>query len=128
MIPVRFEITPERLGCYLPTTHIDNPKVPIGKDTPFGISDLMMTDVFFPFSFLPFRFLSSLQGYPDDARSFDPRLRGPVDPRELEVDPRTGMKNCRCTAQVAKLLSVLTNPIFFAFFFLFLFFFSNRHC
>ncbi|KAH8892027.1 heterokaryon incompatibility protein Het-C [Thozetella sp. PMI_491] len=34
-------------------------------------------------------------GYGDgkDAREFDPRLRGPVDPREVEVDPRTGMKN-----------------------------------
>ncbi|CAK7222746.1 hypothetical protein SBRCBS47491_004964 [Sporothrix bragantina] len=34
-------------------------------------------------------------GYADgeDARKFDPRLRGPVDPRELEVDPETGMKN-----------------------------------
>ncbi|KAL8380778.1 hypothetical protein RB595_005187 [Gaeumannomyces hyphopodioides] len=34
-------------------------------------------------------------GYADnlDARKFDPRLRGPVDPRELEIDPRTGMKN-----------------------------------
>ncbi|KAL1877544.1 hypothetical protein VTK73DRAFT_8602 [Phialemonium thermophilum] len=34
-------------------------------------------------------------GYADgeDARKYDPRLRGPVDPRELEVDPRTGMKN-----------------------------------
>ncbi|KAL2184843.1 heterokaryon incompatibility Het-C [Thermothelomyces heterothallicus CBS 203.75] len=34
-------------------------------------------------------------GYADgkDAREFDPRLRGPVDPRELEIDPRTGMKN-----------------------------------
>ncbi|KAI0346175.1 Het-C-domain-containing protein [Trametopsis cervina] len=53
-----FEVTPERLGCYLPTEHIDNPK-----------------------------------GYPDNARQFDSRLRGPVDPRELEVDPRTGMKN-----------------------------------
>lgn len=28
-----------------------------------------------------------------DARAFDPRLRGPVDPRELQVDPRTAMKN-----------------------------------
>jgi len=28
-----------------------------------------------------------------DARAFDPRLRGPVDPRELQVDLRTGMKN-----------------------------------
>ena len=34
-------------------------------------------------------------GYADgkDARQFDPRLRGPVNPREVEVDPRTGMKN-----------------------------------
>lgn len=34
-------------------------------------------------------------GYADgaDARKFDPRLRGPVDPKELEIDPRTGMKN-----------------------------------
>src|SRR5579871_4410578 len=28
-----------------------------------------------------------------DARQYDRRLRGPVDRRELEVDPRTGMKN-----------------------------------
>ena len=28
-----------------------------------------------------------------DARQYDPRLRGPVDPRELQVDPLTGMKN-----------------------------------
>jgi hypothetical protein len=34
-------------------------------------------------------------GYADgeDARKYDKRLRGPVDPRELEIDPRTGMKN-----------------------------------
>ncbi|KAJ4306687.1 hypothetical protein N0V88_000051 [Collariella sp. IMI 366227] len=34
-------------------------------------------------------------GYADgqDARKYDPRLRPPVDPRELEIDPRTGMKN-----------------------------------
>jgi hypothetical protein len=53
-------VTPERLGCYLPTEHIDNPK-----------------------------------GYGDgeDARQYHPGLRGPVDPMELEVDPRTGMKN-----------------------------------
>ncbi|WWC85344.1 uncharacterized protein L201_000207 [Kwoniella dendrophila CBS 6074] len=55
-----FEVTKERLGCYLPTEHIDNPK-----------------------------------GYADgeDARQYDDRLRGPVDPRELEIDPHTGMKN-----------------------------------
>ncbi|KAK2070425.1 hypothetical protein P8C59_004915 [Phyllachora maydis] len=33
------------------------------------------------------------RGYPDDARIVDPRLRGPVDPRELAVDAATGMKN-----------------------------------
>ncbi|KAK4042733.1 heterokaryon incompatibility Het-C [Parachaetomium inaequale] len=34
-------------------------------------------------------------GYADgkDAREFEPRLRGPVNPRETEIDPRTGMKN-----------------------------------
>ncbi|CAL1699350.1 unnamed protein product [Somion occarium] len=53
-----FEVTEERLGVYLPTEHIDNPK-----------------------------------GYPDDARKYHPKLRGPVDPRELDIDPRTGMKN-----------------------------------
>ncbi|KAM7199556.1 Heterokaryon incompatibility Het-C [Rhypophila sp. PSN 637] len=34
-------------------------------------------------------------GYADgeDARKYDHRLRGPIDPRELEIDPQTGMKN-----------------------------------
>ncbi|KAH9905125.1 heterokaryon incompatibility Het-C [Xylariomycetidae sp. FL2044] len=32
-------------------------------------------------------------GYPDDAKKVDERLRGPVDPRELQFDPKTGMKN-----------------------------------
>lgn len=55
-----FEVTEERLGCYRPEEHIDNPK-----------------------------------GYADgiDARTLDPRLRGPVDPIEIDIDPRTGMKN-----------------------------------
>ncbi|KAL9937232.1 hypothetical protein V8E36_003641 [Tilletia maclaganii] len=55
-----FKVTDERLGVYLPTEHIDNPK-----------------------------------GYADgkDAREYDSRLRGPVDPQELEIDPRSGMKN-----------------------------------
>ncbi|KAK7511580.1 heterokaryon incompatibility protein Het-C-domain-containing protein [Phyllosticta citriasiana] len=29
----------------------------------------------------------------EDARKYDPRLRGPVSPEELAVDPNTGMKN-----------------------------------
>ncbi|KAJ3882179.1 Het-C-domain-containing protein [Lentinula edodes] len=55
-----FEVTVERLGVYLPTEHIDNPKG---------------------------------YGEGEDARKYDPRLRGPIDPRELEIDPQTGMKN-----------------------------------
>lgn len=55
-----FEVTEERLGCYRPEEHIDNPR-----------------------------------GYAEgfDARTFDARLRGPVQPIETEIDPRTGMKN-----------------------------------
>lgn len=33
------------------------------------------------------------RGYVDNAQDIDSRLRGPVDPRELEIDPETGMKN-----------------------------------
>ncbi|KAI0322897.1 heterokaryon incompatibility protein Het-C-domain-containing protein [Amylostereum chailletii] len=55
-----FEVTEERLGVYLPTEHIDNPKG---------------------------------YGEGEDARKYNPKLRGPVDPRELEIDPRSGMKN-----------------------------------
>ncbi|KAI0300153.1 heterokaryon incompatibility protein Het-C-domain-containing protein [Multifurca ochricompacta] len=45
--------------------------------------------------YLPVEHIDNPKGYGDgeDARRYDPRLRGPVDPRELEVDPRTGMKN-----------------------------------
>ncbi|KAJ7682980.1 heterokaryon incompatibility protein Het-C-domain-containing protein [Mycena rosella] len=55
-----FEVTEERLGVYLPTEHIDNPK-----------------------------------GYGDgeDPRKYHPKLRGPVEPIEIEIDPRSGMKN-----------------------------------
>ncbi|KAH8738405.1 heterokaryon incompatibility Het-C [Ilyonectria robusta] len=33
------------------------------------------------------------KGYADNAKDVDKRLRGPLDPRELEFDPNTGMKN-----------------------------------
>lgn len=55
-----FEITMERLGVYLPTEHIDNPKG---------------------------------YGAGKDPRQFDERLRPPVRDVEMEVDPRSGMKN-----------------------------------
>ncbi|RPD82107.1 heterokaryon incompatibility Het-C [Lentinus tigrinus ALCF2SS1-7] len=56
-----FEVTPDRLGVYLPVEHIDNPKGYAEKE--------------------------------GDARQFHPKLRPPVNPEELEVDERTGMKN-----------------------------------
>ncbi|TFK77526.1 Het-C-domain-containing protein [Pluteus cervinus] len=60
-----FEVTPERLGVYLPVEHIDNPKGYAAKE--------------------------------GDARQFHPKLRPPVDNRELEIDPHTGMKNYMAT-------------------------------
>lgn len=43
----------------------------------------------------PEEHIDNPKGYADgvDARQFDPRLRGPVQQIELEVDPSTGMKN-----------------------------------
>lgn len=55
-----FEVTEERLGVYLPTEHIDNPKD---------------------------------YNENQDARTVHPKLRGPVDPQELEIDHQTGMLN-----------------------------------
>ncbi|KAJ7103095.1 Het-C-domain-containing protein [Mycena belliarum] len=46
--------------------------------------------------YLPVEHIDNPKGYAakeGDARSFHPKLRPPVDPRELEVDTRTGMKN-----------------------------------
>ncbi|KAL7269722.1 hypothetical protein RUND412_007602 [Rhizina undulata] len=67
-----FEVTAERLGCYRPEEHIDNPK-----------------------------------DYADnlDARKYDPRLRGPVDPIELEIDLSTGMKNYIANERIGRLRS-----------------------
>ncbi|KAI0082745.1 Het-C-domain-containing protein [Panus rudis PR-1116 ss-1] len=43
--------------------------------------------------YLPTEHIDNPKGYPDDARKYHPKLRGPVDPRELDIDPYTGMKN-----------------------------------
>ncbi|KAF8965033.1 heterokaryon incompatibility protein Het-C-domain-containing protein [Flammula alnicola] len=45
--------------------------------------------------YLPTEHIDNPKGYADgeDARKYHPNLRGPVDPRELEIDPHTGMKN-----------------------------------
>ncbi|KAI0837124.1 Het-C-domain-containing protein [Hypoxylon sp. FL0890] len=70
-----FEVTAERLGCYRPEDHIDNPK-----------------------------------NYADneDARQYDPRLRGPVNEDvELAIDPETGMKNYIANERVRIMTSAL---------------------
>ncbi|KAF5374984.1 hypothetical protein D9758_000521 [Tetrapyrgos nigripes] len=50
--------------------------------------------------YLPVEHIDNPKGYAEkegDARQFHPKLRPPVDPRELEIDPRTGMKNYMAT-------------------------------
>ncbi|PHH60961.1 hypothetical protein CDD81_1018 [Ophiocordyceps australis] len=46
-------------------------------------------------TYRPEEHIDNPKGYADglDARKFDPRLRGPVDAVETEIDSRTGMKN-----------------------------------
>lgn len=46
-------------------------------------------------AYLPVEHIDNPKGYGEgkDPRQVDPRLRGPINPQELEVDPRTGMKN-----------------------------------
>lgn len=48
--------------------------------------------------YLPVEHIDNPKGYNDgqDARVVHPGLRGPVDPQELLIDPRTGMKNYIC--------------------------------
>lgn len=45
--------------------------------------------------YLPTEHIDNPKGYADgeDARQYDPRLRGPVDPAELQIDELSGMKN-----------------------------------
>ncbi|KAJ7897370.1 Het-C-domain-containing protein [Mycena olivaceomarginata] len=46
--------------------------------------------------YLPVEHIDNPKGYAEkegDARRYHPKLRPPVDPRELEIDSRTGMKN-----------------------------------
>ncbi|KAJ4485648.1 Het-C-domain-containing protein [Lentinula aciculospora] len=50
--------------------------------------------------YLPVEHIDNPKGYAEkegDARDFHPKLRPPVDPRELEIDPRNGMKNYMAT-------------------------------
>ncbi|KAJ4002175.1 Het-C-domain-containing protein [Lentinula boryana] len=50
--------------------------------------------------YLPVEHIDNPKGYAEkegDARNFHPKLRPPVDHRELEIDPRNGMKNYMAT-------------------------------
>ncbi|KAH9004156.1 Het-C-domain-containing protein [Lactarius hatsudake] len=50
--------------------------------------------------YLPVEHIDNPKGYAEkegDARQFHPKLRPPVNPQELEIDPRTGMKNYMAT-------------------------------
>ncbi|KAJ3830304.1 Het-C-domain-containing protein [Lentinula raphanica] len=50
--------------------------------------------------YLPVEHIDNPKGYAEkegDARDYHPKLRPPVDPRELEIDPRNGMKNYMAT-------------------------------
>ncbi|EAU92260.1 heterokaryon incompatibility protein HET-C [Coprinopsis cinerea okayama7 len=50
--------------------------------------------------YLPVEHIDNPKGYAEkegDAREYHPKLRPPVDPRELEIDPETGMKNYMAT-------------------------------
>jgi hypothetical protein len=71
-----YEVTEERLGVYLPVEHIDSP-----WNWVFYLLFSLKTANIVPF----------LDNDNKDARQVHPKLRPPVDPQELEVDPRTGM-------------------------------------
>ncbi|KAF8273017.1 Het-C-domain-containing protein [Lactarius quietus] len=50
--------------------------------------------------YLPVEHIDNPKGYAEkegDARRYHPKLRPPVNPRELEIDPRTGMKKYMAT-------------------------------
>lgn len=80
-----FEVTDERLGVYLPTEHMC-----VSFFLSFSLSSSSYSFAPLPFSDNPKGYASDQPG--QDARPYDSRLRPPVNPQELEIDPRTGMK------------------------------------
>lgn len=56
----------------------------------------------------PEEHIDNPKGYADgkDARQFDKRLRGPVEQVELDIDPRTGMKNYIANEQLGIATSI----------------------
>ncbi|KAG8933371.1 hypothetical protein FRC02_012047 [Tulasnella sp. 418] len=74
-----FEVTEERLGVYLPVR------------SPYSLPSMGNIN----FTSVKVEHIDNPKGYADgeDARAYHPKLRGPVDPIEYAVDPRTGMKN-----------------------------------
>lgn len=74
-----YAITKDRLGVYLPVSRL------FRLVEPFSGSHICAQ----------VQHVDSPSGYAGgkDAREVDPRLRGPVIPEELDIDPKTGMKN-----------------------------------
>ncbi|CAL5873358.1 uncharacterized protein PFLUO_LOCUS7629 [Penicillium psychrofluorescens] len=75
-----FEVTSDRLGVYRPEEHIEYASLPFPQSRVCVSINASR---------------SNPKDYADnqDARQFDKRLRPPVRPVELEIDPDTGMKN-----------------------------------
>ncbi len=89
-----FQVTEERLGVYLPVSHplfhfliraLNRVLGRTHRSASLSHEHIWSIRLSWP--------LDNPRGYPDNARQYHPKLRGPVDPRELEIDLRTGMKN-----------------------------------
>ncbi|KAG1862734.1 heterokaryon incompatibility protein Het-C-domain-containing protein [Suillus subalutaceus] len=74
-----FEVTPERLGAYLPTEHIDNPKGYGEGEDPRQYDPRLRGPVHVHIIFLPI--------------TYPTHLYHSCQPDELAIDPQTGMKN-----------------------------------
>lgn len=82
-----FEVTEERLGVYLPVSFFSLLHLSFS---------LILTCIHSQTNTkTKTEHIDNPKGYGEgeDARKYHPKLRPPVDPRELEIDPQTGMKN-----------------------------------
>ncbi|KAJ3180899.1 hypothetical protein HDU87_001543 [Geranomyces variabilis] len=62
------------------------------KETGFATAEFQVTQKRLGV-YRPDEHVDNPKGYPSDARAYDRQLRGPVEPRELEVDPVRGLRN-----------------------------------
>lgn len=96
-----FEVTPDRLGVYLPVVSLEASRSFWSSEIIFHSrnTSIIRSPYPNPFHFIQIRWsliiLTLGRGYAEkegDARRFHPSLRPPVNPRELDIDERTGMK------------------------------------